>query len=555
VTDPNTVFARSFVAGLEAAGVRHACVCPGSRNTPLSLALADSGIDDSSHHDERSAGFYAIGIAKQTGTPVVVVTTSGTAATELHPAIAEADASAVPIIAITADRPSDLIGRSAPQTIDQRELFGPMVRWHFDADIDAGQDGRDIGERAVREAVSTAPGPTHCNLRFPEPLVIGGASIEVETTASSPMPVQPVDSDVTAAAQALSSDRGVIVVGPQTWRGGVHAIAELGQAWGWPVMADPLSGLRAGLDDADGVVGSDLLAAAGWLDATAPDSVMRFGAPPTSKALNTWLTQHPDVPQIAVAPWGTPDPGRSASMILRGDPGLVASALQERPPARDLNWLGRWRTAQATSIEAAVSTIAGLEFPSEPAVAAAIGAVIPDGSTLWAGSSMPIRDIDSFFPVTTRQISIHGHRGANGIDGLVSAALGSASTDTPTVALTGDVAMLHDIGSLATMARLEIPLTVLVVNNDGGGIFHFLPQAGHEHFERHFGTPHGASFTSIGRGFGLEAQEVSSGRDLEGALTTIGDAPRLLEVRTDRTANVDAHRAISAAVTDALAGI
>lgn len=550
MANPNTVPTRSLVAGLHAAGVAHACVAPGSRNTPLSLALADSAIEDSSHHDERSASFFALGMAKHTESPVVIVTTSGTASTELHPAIAEADAAHVPIIALTADRPRRLLGRAAPQTIDQRELFGPMVRWYEDVEVDSATDGFHLGLEAVHRCLGVHPGPVHLNLRFEQPLLIDDGPTP-QTADLHVRPVLRAERDaLDSAAALLHSSRGVIVAGPETWRHGVESIAALGRAWGWPVLSDPISGLRTGLADTRGVIGSDLLAAAGWFDARPPETVIRFGAPPTSKALNTWLAAHPEVPQVVVAPHGEPDPGRTTDLFLRADPGNAAEALAEVSMPASNGWARRWHAAQTTAMETATSVIAGLPFPTEPAVVATLGTVLHPGTALWAGSSMPIRDVDSFFPVTRRQVALHGNRGANGIDGLVSAAIGTAISGTPTVAVTGDVGMLHDIGALATLQRTEASVVIVVVNNDGGGIFHFLPQSGHRYFERHFGTPHGLSFTEIARGFGVEASIVDSGRMLEEQVAASG--PRLLEVRTDRTTNVEHHRDIEAAVGDAL---
>lgn len=556
--NPNTEFATWLIASLEAAGVTHASVAPGSRNTPLSLALADSPIHDVSHHDERSAAFFALGVAKATGRPAAVVTTSGTAATELHPAIAEADAAAVPLIALTADRPTELLGRAAPQTIDQRELFGPMVRWHVDIDVDRDtgtpEQAAALGRRAITEAMGVPPGPVHCNLRFREPLLIGGGGdVRLEPAVVARSTLAPEEASVEAAVQMLASRSGVIVVGPETWREGSAQIAALGRSWGWPVLSDPLSGLRSGLADTDGIVGSDLLASAGWLESNPPEAVLRFGAPPTSKALNLWLGHHPDVPQVVVAPSGTPDPTRTASMFLRGHPLPTATALGSHDIQADSEWSSLWARAHATA-EATVSTaIENIDQVSEPGVAAAIGRAAGGIQSLWANSSMPIRDIDSYFPVTPDPVAIHGNRGANGIDGFVSTALGAASR--PTVAFTGDVGMLHDVGSLAAMSRLAPQMAVVVVNNDGGGIFHFLPQAGHDHFERHFGTPHGLSFAAIAAGFGLRADRIDDIGALDAALANLGPEPRLIEVVTDRHANVDHHARIGDAVRDALDGL
>ncbi len=546
------------MAALAASGVEHACIAPGSRNAPLSLALADSPIKDWSHHDERSAAFFALGLAKTSGRPVLVVTTSGTAATELHPAIAEANASHVPLIAITADRPSELFDIGAAQTIDQRNLYGSAVRWEHDLDVpdpaDAGPSRTAaLAARLVAESLGIPAGPVHLNVRIREPLVIGDAAVSgLRTPRITRASVTPDPDALSHLAARIAGRRGVVIAGPQTDRSGCGAIAELGAVLGWPIMSDPTSGLRTGIHDTTAIVGSDLLASAGWLDTASPDFVLRIGARPTSKALTTWLERHPETPQALIATSGWPDPMASSDLVLRGDPAAAVGPLRAAQPAPD-GWLEQWKAADGAAAAAARHTIDAIETTSEPGIAAAVYDGLPDDSMLWAASSMPIRDVDSFFPVTDRAVAIHANRGANGIDGFVSSALGAASNHTPTIALAGDLSMLHDIGALASMARLEIPLTIVAINNDGGGIFHFLPQAGHDHFERHFGTPHGLSFSEIGRSFGVDTVAVDASQAITDAVAAAGESPRLVEVMTDRAANVEVHRSIAEQVKGAIA--
>ncbi|MEE8496963.1 MAG: 2-succinyl-5-enolpyruvyl-6-hydroxy-3-cyclohexene-1-carboxylic-acid synthase [Acidimicrobiia bacterium] len=558
MTDRNTIFARTLIAALAASGVEHACVTPGSRNAPLSLALADSPINDWSHHDERSAAFFALGIAKTTGRPVLMVTTSGTAATELHPAIAEADASQTPLIALTADRPTELFDIGASQTIDQRHLFGSAVRWAHDLDVpdpmDSGADHTaSLAGRVVSESMGISPGPVHLNIRFREPLVIGDHSTDDLRTSQATQPsVAPDPEALSRLTTQMDARRGIIVVGPQTDRSNCRAVAEMGVALGWPILSDPISGLRSGTHPTAAVVGSDLLASADWLEAATPDFVVRIGAQPTSKALATWLARHSDIPQTIITPSGWPDPMASAGLILRSSVTAAVGPLSSAEPA-PTEWLDRWKAADAAASDAARAAIDTIAGPSEPGIAAAVHDGLPGGSMLWAASSMPIRDVDSFFPVSDRPVTIHANRGVNGIDGFISTALGAASGGTPTTALSGDLSMLHDIGALATAARLAIPLTIIVVNNDGGGIFHFLPEAGHEHFERHFGTPHGLSLSRIATSFGIDAETVDDTTAVAEILAKPTDRPRLVEVMTDREANVEIHREIAQAVRDALA--
>ncbi|MEE9206032.1 MAG: 2-succinyl-5-enolpyruvyl-6-hydroxy-3-cyclohexene-1-carboxylic-acid synthase, partial [Acidimicrobiia bacterium] len=422
MTDRNTVFARTLIAAFAAAGVEHACVAPGSRNAPLSLALADSPIRDWSHHDERSAAFFALGIAKTTGRPVLMVTTSGTAATELHPAIAEADASQTPLIALTADRPTELFDIGASQTIDQRHLFASAVRWAHDLDVpdpmDSGPDRTaSLAGRVVSESMGISPGPVHLNIRFREPLVIGDHPAGDLRIPQATQPSVAPDAEALSRLTAqIDARRGVVVVGPQTDRSSCRAVAEMGVALGWPILSDPISGLRSGTHPTAAVVGSDLLAAADWLEAATPEFVVRIGARPTSKALTTWLAQHPDIPQTIIAPSGWPDPTASASVILRSGVAAAVGPLGSAKPA-PTEWLERWKAADVAASDAARAAIDAAAGPSEPGITAAIHDGLPNGSMLWAASSMPIRDVDSFFPVSERPITIQANRGANGIDG------------------------------------------------------------------------------------------------------------------------------------------
>lgn len=557
MADRNTTFVRSLIAALAASGVEHACVTPGSRNAPLSVALADSNIHDWSHHDERSAAFFALGIAKTTGRPVLVVTTSGTAAVELHPALVEASASQTPLIALTADRPTDLYDIGAPQTIDQRDLFGTTVRWAHDLDVPEPADFGPthvaaLGARLVSESLGTPAGPVHLNIRFREPLMIeSGPVAEVPVPQVTRHRLVPDPGDISDLVTRITGRSGLIVAGPMTDRSGSAAVANLGASLGWPIMSDPISGLRSGGHSTTAVVGSDLLAAADWLRKAPPEVVIRIGAPPTSKALRTWLGQHPQTPQILIAPSGWPDPMASAEVVLRCDIEAAAAGLSEAAPAPQ-DWLARWKHADGIATTAATAAIQTTDFPSEPGVAAALGDALPADSMLWAASSMPIRDVDSFYPVSERTVAIHGNRGANGIDGFISTALGAASGGRPTTSLVGDLSMLHDVGALATAGRHPIPLTMIVINNDGGGIFHFLPQSGHQHFERHFGTPHGLSFAPVAASLGVDSVTVDDREGFAQALRAQSEEPRLIEVMTNREANVTIHRLIADEVRAAL---
>lgn len=555
--DRNAAFSATLIDALLQLGVEHACVSPGSRNTPLSLALADSAITDWSHHDERSSAFFALGIARTTGRPVAVVTTSGTAAAELHPALAEAIEGRVPLIAITADRPSRLRGVGAPQTIDQENLFGPSVK--LSVDLETPEDATVAPAIAIRlwQAAMTAPaGPVHLNLRFDEPLMPTGPATPtgaIRATAATDHDPAPQAAAVGAAAAMLAGRRGVIVAGPDHDPTVPAAAAALAAVLGWPILADPLSGVRAGNHDLTRVLGaSDALGWSGFLEASGVEAVVRFGAIPTSKPIAGWLAAHGDRPQVFIEPAGRRDPAGTAKPILRSGVAATLAALAGAvtTPA-PTEWLARWRRADAAAA-AAIDAVVKAAFPNEPAIARTVAAALPDPAVLWVASSMPVRDLDAVMSPTARRIRVMANRGANGIDGFLSTALGSAAVSgVPTVALAGDLSVLHDIGALATMARLAIPLTVVAVNNDGGGIFHLLPQAGHRHFERHWGTPHGLDLTAIASAFGVPAQRVHSQDRLAELVSNRG--PHLIEVRTDREANAELHREIRRRVAEAVA--
>ena len=560
MTDRNTPFVTALVRSLARLGVGHACITPGSRNTPLSLAFAaEDAIADWSHHDERSSAFFALGIAVTTGTPVAVVTTSGTAAAELLPAAVEAAASGVPLLLLTADRPAALFDVGAPQTVDQRDMFGRTVRWSHDLEPWEGELGRvaALAARLVAEATGARPGPVHLNLRLDEPLTPAGPPTDTAATPPIVVTAAPRVGDDRAAtmAEGLAGRRGIVVAGPSRDPGLADAAAAFADAAGWPVHADALSGLRSGPHDRSRFLeAGDQLAWAGFWDAAPPEVVVRVGAVPTSKAVWQWLEAHREVPQLLIDPWGWHDPTASASTVLRADPvaalHLLAGSIET---AVDPAWAERWGAADDAAVAAIGAAMASHPFPTEPAIARTVGAALPDGAVLWAASSMPVRDVDGFLAGSDRALRVMANRGANGIDGTVSTALGSAAAGgAPTYLLTGDLALLHDLTALAAAARLEVDLTVVVVDNDGGGIFHFLPQAGHEHFERHFGTPHGLDLVAAAAGLGVPADHVATAGDLTAAVATPPAGPRLLHLRTDRHDNVRVHREITDAVRQAI---
>jgi len=563
----NYGFSVRLASALASLGVHHACVTPGSRSTPLTLAVArEPGITDWPHLDERSSAFFALGVAKATGTPALVVCTSGTAAAEMLPAVVEARLGRVPLIVATADRPADLRGVGATQTIDQRNIFGDQVLWSHDLEPPPSGEGAPglpgaLAARAVAAATGPPSGPVHLNLQFREPLV-PGPETPAPAPADPPLLTTPVltpgDAVVLRLSRMLSGKRGLLVCGPQRDPAMAGAAAALAGALEIPIIADLLSGVRAGTHDLTRVLaGGDLLAGAGWLDRAPPEVVVRIGGLPTSKALWTWLGAHPAVQQVVIDPGEWADPDAAAALVVRADPAATLRVLGDAAlvPAPS-SWLGRWQRADAAVRKAAAAVLDALPFPNEPEVVRALAASLPAGATLWAASSLPVRHLDAFFPASSRPIRFEANRGANGIDGFLSSGLGwAAASSDPTYLLAGDLSALHDLTALGTAARLEIPATIVVLNNDGGGIFHLLPQHGLPEFERHFGTPHGLDFTIAAELFGVPARAVTDAGELRTALATSHEGPLLIEVRTGRAATASALARVRAAATAAVAGL
>ncbi|HEX6417485.1 MAG TPA: 2-succinyl-5-enolpyruvyl-6-hydroxy-3-cyclohexene-1-carboxylic-acid synthase [Acidimicrobiales bacterium] len=576
--DVQATFAATLVDEWVRGGLTEAVVCPGSRSTPLVLALAaHDRVRLHVHHDERSGAFLALGMGLATGRPAVVVTTSGTAAAELHPAIVEADLAAVPLLACTADRPPELRDVGAPQAIDQVHLFGRAVRWHGDPGVpDAGGSARwrAFAARALAAATGPRPGPVHLNLPFREPLVGTAATLPPardggpwvrRAGAGAPGADAPAGPELAGLARDLAGCRGLIVAG-RTGADGpvVHAAAA---ALGWPVAAEPRSPAWIAaptlVRHLDALLRSPRAAAA-----LRPDAIVRLGAPGSSRLVNEWLAAS-DAREVVAGATGWSDPAATAATIVDGDPGALlaalASAARGGPPG-DERWLARWQAASAAAADAVAhaldSTPGGAGSASEPAVARAVVRAVPAGGHLVVSSSMPIRDVERYAaprPGTPHAaVTVHANRGANGIDGVVSTAVGvAASTGAPTVLLVGDVAFLHDSNGLLGAAGRGIDLVCVVVDNDGGGIFSFLPQArtvAPAQFEHLFGTPHGLDLMALASAHGVTAQRLAPAGEVEGTVAAAAaeGGVRVLVVPTDRTANVEAHRRIDGAVAAAV---
>ena len=542
-------------------GVTHAVTSPGSRNAPLIYALAETeGLEAVSVLDERSAGFMALGIAKATGRPVAVTCTSGTAAANLLPAVVEAHEARVPLIVLTADRPPELRDTGAGQAIDQIKLYGSAAKWFVEVgNHEPGRDAavyhRALACRAFHTAAGGRPGPVHLNFPLREPLSPAPEDLDADDWAGRADGRPWVDVREAAGSAAdgltelLAHPRGAIVCGPGA-EAATEPVTALAAATGWPVLGEPTSGLRCGAHDRSHVVAhyDVLLRDEQWASAHVPEIAVRVGDTPTSKPLRAWLGRSE---QLVIDPHATwHEPTRAAQRIVSGDPALTCAELAERLSVEpDPDWLDEWRAADSLVAPA----LAAAPDPFEPKVWAALADGLPEGATAWVSSSMPIRDVESFFPSVETDIRFLANRGANGIDGVVSSGAGAALArdDRRAWLFTGELALLHDIGGLLAAVRAGARLTIVCANNGGGGIFDFLPLAEHgagETFEEHVITPSGVDLAQVAALAGMEHRLASTPDEVRAAAAE----PGLVEVRTDRAESVRLHRELYARVGEQL---
>jgi 2-succinyl-5-enolpyruvyl-6-hydroxy-3-cyclohexene-1-carboxylate synthase len=604
------VLLRAFVDELARSGLRAACTSPGSRSGPLTLTLVrEARLRCYSHIDERCAGFFAVGLAKSSGLPVAVTCTSGTAAAELLPAAIEAHEARVPLLLLTADRPPELRENGAGQAIDQLKLYGDAAKWFFEVGThEATRERlrwmRTLACRAYATTLEGRPGVVHLNFALREPLVTDAALPE-DTTGridGAPFvrrgPLSPRQSRGGSSEDDLSllravihkAQRGVVVAGRDERvigeRSAGEPIAAFAAAAGWPLLADPMSGARRGTG---AVAHYDLLLRnTRFADSLEPDLVLRVGDLPVSKPLRSWLAGLAHVPQVALDPEAAwQDAASVLSDSLTVDAALVLGALaEEGVTSAESDWLAQWRSGDERAAEAIVGQLRGDKL-SEPRVASELGVLLPEEATLFVASSMPVRDIETFWPVREDPPRVLCNRGANGIDGIVSSAFGVAAAERgPVVLLIGDVALAHDIGGLLAARRLSVKLTIVLLDNGGGGIFDFLPvaenalarapephdagksgpieqtatdttvvaDAGSDIYTRHIATPTGLDFTDAARLYGLDHERVESAAAFRSALERglTSERSYVVEVRGERAANARLHRQMWEDVSAAL---
>ena len=543
-------------------GVRHAVVSPGSRSTPIALEIANrQEIEMHIFHDERSAAFAALGIAKASGVPAILVCSSGTAAVEFHPAVVEAHHSETPILICTADRPAELQGVGAPQTIDQQNLYGVAIRKFVNAEVANDSEShtwRHIARDLFATSLGDVQGPVHLNLRFREPLMGFATNLpprDANDAVITKKVALPSSRSLRKLNKALESENGLIIAGPENYR--VESILRLAENLGWPIIADPRSGTR--VPNKLVVAGADaILRDEDFSKRLRPDVVLRFGTLPASKVVNSWLLGSGANQVVITTTPSLTDPDRQCSLHIVSDidelcAGLVSVHSKESIRNRSLSWLDKWIAAEDSAQKAINAALADEPGLTEPGVARAIYALVPEASHLVVSSSMPIRDVE-WFGAPRNGLRVHANRGANGIDGVVSTAVGVAlATRQPTTLLIGDIALLHDVNGLINLASRKIDLRIVVIDNNGGGIFSFLPQAqalDEAKFEKIFGTPHDANIKMLAQAHQINTHELTNISDLAEVLSQRG--PWLARVVTDRHENVKVHERINQMVASNL---
>ncbi len=640
----NTLWAAIFVEELACGGVNVACISPGSRSAPLTMALAlHPDIRVYTHIDERSCGFFALGHAKTTGRPVALVCTSGSAAANLHPAVIEAAHGQVPLIVLTADRPPDLRDTGAGQTIDQLNLYGRAARWFFEVGVpDMGaaklRHLRSLAARALLEATRPPAGPVHLNFPFPKPLeptpvsgdpefeaavaglgsMVSGKSLPGKNPpgeglagsdelgaapySRTTLPAGAVESAVLRriAGQVRAAPRGLIACGPMPPRsypeshlhrngggsgsgngadqdgagdGWPEAVATLARLAGYPILADPHSQVRCGAHDTSQVIGfgEAILRAPAFRGKLEPQLLLRFGSMPVARHVEVLLEEHPACPVLLVNEAGAwLEPTHNPTELVCADPtgfcrGL-AELLAAEKPAREPGWLEGFREAEKIAGGAIRRQFGGGpdglgEEWFEGRAFFELAALLPEGTLQYSANSMPVRDADAFTPVSATRVRYLVNRGANGIDGTLSSALGAAAAHRdagggPAVLVTGDLAFYHDSNGLLAAGKYGIDLLVVLLNNDGGGIFEMLPiREFGEHYETHFGTPHGIDFQQLAASYGVSLLRPADWGEFRAmareAISSGGT--RIIEIFTERARNRLQHQQVWEAVAADLA--
>ena len=576
----NLLWCSLIVEELYRCGAAYFVLSPGSRSTPLTAAAAyHDEVNKKIHFDERGAAFHALGYARATGRPAVLICTSGTAVANYLPAVVEASNDHLPLILLTADRPPELRHTGANQTIIQPGIYSHYVRWEFDLPCPNENIKPEFVlttvDQAIAKALEAPPGPVHLNCPFREPLApedtdsdFTGYTADLEHWRKTERPYTSYSKTITAAAETSFSrltrilnqnGKGILIIGRLKNRIEGDAVLKLSEKLGWPVFPDILSGLRLGAGGKNFVQYYDrLLHSEKFRDKIKPDTILHIGGRVTSKKLLQFIENNPVENYIHITDhFERLDPAHKVTFRLQSDiNNLVENIVPVLSAQPDDDWSALFTGSNKIIddyIEQSFSDSAKLY---EPVVARLISKQVTSNSNVYIASSLPIRDMDMFASTTGPRIITAANRGASGIDGTVASASGfAAGSQKPVTLLIGDLALLHDLNSLALLKNNPYPVTVVVVNNHGGSIFSFLPIARHKDiFEKYFTTPHDLSFKAAAAMFSLDYYQ-------PGDLTTFinhyrqaqhSGQPSLIEIDIDRGESRRFYRTLNETITNRL---
>ena len=567
----NIRWAKVFIDQLAVLGVKYASISPGSRSTPLTYVLSKNRkIKSFINIDERSSAFFALGLAKSTNKPVLVVTTSGTAVAELYPAIIEAYQQRTPLIICTADRPPELIGTGANQTINQHNIFKNHIRWYRDLGLPSiGETGfyhlQKIAINAFRISLTEDRGPVHLNFPFRKPLEPFSYTDIVNKKISRLKPQRSVNNklprpftgsySVKSAErlieELISSNNGIIIAGPMEYdREMINRIRKLSFLLKYPIFADGLSQLRSSVSKKEKNIISNfnsILKSEKFVEEHNPDIILQFGKTPTSSVLERFLDET-NANRYLINIYGDKfDPTRNAKATLAIEPKFFCEHLISNIDPKKIirhksSWLKDFIRVEEISEKVKARIIFKSKFPNEPSIITEIFNRIPSGCNIFIGNSLPVRDLDNFSSNTSKRLAVHFNRGASGIDGVTSTALGVAYIKKPSVLITGDLSFLHDLNALTIVAKYSVPLTTIVINNNGGGIFESLPIAEkYKQFREYFVTPHNLDLEAIVKSFGINYQFIANRSKLQQHLknSLSKNIPSLFEIQTDAAKSVE----------------
>ena len=573
-----TAYIAAFVAELAKTGVKDVVISPGSRSTPMALVMSEH--PDLRIHvqvDERSASFFALGIAKATSKPVALLCTSGTAAANYYPAVIEASISRVPLIVLTADRPHELRDVGAPQAIDQIHLYGKNVKWFVEMAPPEKTDemiryARTVCARAAATASSYPAGPVHLNFPFREPLIpiMNEGLFEVAERSGGYVDIQTghlslSDDAFENISKDLSTYRnGIIVCGQIDNHAFAEEVIALADRLKFPIIADPLSQLRSGEHDGSYIIDAydAFLRNEDAKQALQPEVIIRFGAMPISKALTIFIKDNRTARQLVIdSGAGWREPSMTASEMLYCDEAVFCKKVESTLDSSNTSaYLEKWLGANKAAKEQ-LSAVSEVQELSEGKLFHQLADMLPEGATLFVGNSMPIRDLDSFFFLNDKKIKVMANRGANGIDGVVSTALGVASVSQPCYLVLGDLTFYHDLNGLLAAKMYNLNINILLINNNGGGIFSFLPQANEpKHFEKLFGTPLDLDFSHVVEMYNGKYDVIKEWNHFADVFAQNQNLPglKVMEIQTNRERNLTEHRdlwkSVSREITSMLKG-